>query len=179
MDQLRPSFHGVAPALCDRMDCAHPARVVPCSALRRAIRVHRHCVQRLRARSLSPRRRHTGFRGYAAHGEAPITRCPCELCDRCAGCVRRAAPRVRSDMRRPDSPLAARGRPRHWAGALLHGLHARHCEGSSPPPQKTIPVRLHKSMTSPIGCEQRPFHSMSRGSPTFTDSSRAMSLCSG
>ena len=31
------------------------------------------------------------------------------LHDRYAGCVRRAAPRLRSDMRRPDPPLAARG----------------------------------------------------------------------
>jgi hypothetical protein len=51
MGQLRPSCHGVAPALCDRMDCAQPARVVPCSVLRRAIRVHRHCVQRSSAKS--------------------------------------------------------------------------------------------------------------------------------
>ena len=36
-----------------------------------------------------------------------------------AGCVCRAAPRVRSDMQRPDPPRAARGRPRKWAGGLL------------------------------------------------------------
>jgi hypothetical protein len=29
MNQLRPRLHGVAPALCDCMDCAYPARVVP------------------------------------------------------------------------------------------------------------------------------------------------------
>ena len=45
MDQLRPSLHGVAPAIRDRMDCAHPARVLPCSVLRRTVRVHRHCLQ--------------------------------------------------------------------------------------------------------------------------------------
>ena len=52
--------------------------------------------------------------------------------------------------------LRPRCRPWQWAGALLHGLHASYCEGSSPPPQKSIPVRLHKSMTtSRIGCEQQ------------------------
>jgi hypothetical protein len=75
MDQLRSSLHGVAPALCDRMDCAHPARVVLCSVLRRAVRVHRHCLQ------------HDGY----------------------AGCFRRAAPRLRSDMLRPGPSLAAGG----------------------------------------------------------------------
>jgi hypothetical protein len=34
---VRPSLHGVAAAFCDRMGCAHPARVVPCSVLRQAI----------------------------------------------------------------------------------------------------------------------------------------------
>ena len=56
MDQLRPSLHGVAPAFCDGMDCAHPAGVVPGSLLRRAVRVHRHCLQRLRAPCTSPQR---------------------------------------------------------------------------------------------------------------------------
>ena len=108
IDQLRPSLHGVAPALCDRMDCAHPARLVPCSVLRRAVRVNRHCLQRLRARGIGPRGRHAGVRADATYGEAPITRCPCELHDRYAGCDRRAAPRLRSDMQRSDPPLAAR-----------------------------------------------------------------------
>ena len=109
MDQLRPSLHGLAPALCDRMGCAHPARIIPRSALRRAVCMHRHCLQRLRAPSIGPCGRRRGVRTYAAHGEAPITRCPCGLHDRYAGCARRAAPRLRSDMRRPDPPLAARG----------------------------------------------------------------------
>ena len=42
MDQLCPSLYGVTLAFCDRMDCAHPARVVPGSVLRRTVRVHRH-----------------------------------------------------------------------------------------------------------------------------------------
>jgi len=70
LDQLRPSFHGVAPTLRHRMDCADAARVLPGCVLRRGIRVHRRCVQRLRARSLNPSRRHAGVRGYAARGEA-------------------------------------------------------------------------------------------------------------
>ena len=142
MDQLRPSLHGVALALCDRMDCAHPARVVPCSVLRRAVRVHRHCLQRLRARSIGPRGRHAGVRAYAANGEAPITRCPCEFHDRDAGCVRRAAPRLRSDMRRPDPPLAARCL---WQSPMT--VLESEIESA---------VRLYKSMTtSRIGCEQQ------------------------
>jgi hypothetical protein len=48
LDQLRPSFHGVAPALRDLMDCPHPARVLPRGVLRRDIRMHRHRVQHLR-----------------------------------------------------------------------------------------------------------------------------------
>jgi hypothetical protein len=96
MDQLCPSFHGVAPALCDRMDCAHPACLIPCSVLRRAVRVHRRCLQRLRAPSISPCGRNAGVRAYAAYGEAPIARCPCELHDRYVGCDRRAARRFRS-----------------------------------------------------------------------------------
>ena len=54
MDQLRPSLHGLAPALCHRMDCAHQARVVPCSALRRSVCMRRHCLQRLRTPSIGP-----------------------------------------------------------------------------------------------------------------------------
>jgi hypothetical protein len=61
------------------------------------------------------RGRYAGVRAYAAYGEAPITRCPCELHDRDAGCARRTAPRLRSHMRRPDPPLAARG---HWQSAV-------------------------------------------------------------
>ena len=94
MDQLRPSFHGVAPALCDRMDCAHPACLIPCSVLRRTVRVHRRCLQRLRAPSIGPCGRHAGVRAYAAYGEAPIARCPCELHDRYAGRDRRASASV-------------------------------------------------------------------------------------
>jgi len=60
---------------------------------------------------------------------AQITRRPCELHDRYAGCLRRAARRVRSDMRRPDSSFAARRRPWPWTSALLLGLHASYCEG--------------------------------------------------
>jgi len=128
------------------MDCADAARVLPGCVLRRGIRVHRRCVQRLRARSFNPSRRHAGVRGYAARGEAPVTRCPRELYDRNAGCVRCATTWVRHYMRCPDPPLAARGRP-WWAAALLAGLHASYRERSSPPPQKSIPLRLHKSMT--------------------------------
>ena len=38
--QLRASLPGVAPALCDRVGCAHPAWIVPRSVLRRIVRVH-------------------------------------------------------------------------------------------------------------------------------------------
>ena len=41
--------------------------------------------------------------------EASITRCPCDFHDSHVDCVRRAASRLRSDMRRPDPPLTARG----------------------------------------------------------------------
>ena len=126
MDQLCPSLYGVVPALCDRMDCAHQARVVPCSALRRAVCMCRYCLQRLRTPSIGPRGRHAGVRACTAFSKAPITHCPCGLYNRYAGCVRRAAPRLRSDLRRPAPPLASRG------------------------------SRLHKSMTtSPICCEQQ------------------------
>ena len=37
--QLRASLPGVAPALCDRVGCAHPAWIVPRSVLRRIIRM--------------------------------------------------------------------------------------------------------------------------------------------
>jgi len=152
MDQLRPSFHGVAPALCDRMDCAHPACLIPCSVLRRAVRVHRRCLQRLRAPSIGPCGRHAGVRAYAAYGEAPIARCPCELHDRYAGRDRRAARRLRSHMCRPDPPLAARsplpvGRDLATARATVKDrVHLK----------TRIPAKLHKSMTtSRIGCEQQ------------------------
>ena len=52
-------------------------------------------------------------RAHTAYGEAPITRRPCELYHRDAGCVRRAALGLRSDLRRPDPPLAARGSRLH------------------------------------------------------------------
>ena len=73
MDQLYPSLYGVVPALCYRMDCAHQARIVPCSALRRAVCMRRYCLQRLRTPSIGPRGRHAGVREYAAFGNAPIT----------------------------------------------------------------------------------------------------------
>jgi hypothetical protein len=97
------------------MDCAHPARLVPCSVLRRAVRVHRHCLQRLRARRTIPSGHHAGVKAYAAYGEAPVTDCPRELHDRYVGCDRRAAPRLWFDMRRPDPPLAAGG---SWQSAV-------------------------------------------------------------
>src|SRR5258705_13223006 len=115
MGELRPSLHGLAPALCYGMECAYQACVVLCSVLRRAVRVHRHCLQRLRTPSIGPRGRHGGVGACAAYGEAPLTPCPCELHDRYAGCVRRAAPRLRSDMWRTDPPLAARGT---WQSAV-------------------------------------------------------------
>jgi hypothetical protein len=102
-------------ALCDRMDCAHQARVIPCSALRGAVCMRRYCLQRLRTPRIGPCGRDSGFRAYAAYREAPISRRPCELHDRDAGRDRRAAPRLRSDMRRPDPPLAARG---FWQSAV-------------------------------------------------------------
>ncbi len=88
--------------------CAHPTRVVPCSVLRRALRVRRHCLQRLRVPSIGPRGRQATVRAYPAYGEAPVPRCACELYDRYAGCVRRAARRLRSDLRCPNPPPAAR-----------------------------------------------------------------------
>ena len=75
LDQLRPSLHGVVPTHCGRLDCAHPARFVPCSVLCGAVRVHRHCLQRLRARIVDPPGRRRCFRAHAAHGEAPIPHC--------------------------------------------------------------------------------------------------------
>ena len=47
MNQLRSSIHGVAPTLCDRLGCGNPARFLPGCVLRRAVCVHRHCLQRL------------------------------------------------------------------------------------------------------------------------------------
>lgn len=47
-------------------------------------------------------------RACASHGEASITRCPCDFHDSHGDCVHRAASRLRSDMRRPDPPLTAR-----------------------------------------------------------------------
>lgn len=79
---------------CDRMDCAHPAHLIPCGVLLRTVRLHRHCLQRLRARSISLRRHHAGVPAYADYGEAPITRCPCGLHERYVGCDRRAPPRT-------------------------------------------------------------------------------------
>jgi uncharacterized membrane protein len=66
------------------------------------------CLQRVRARSIGPGGRHASVRAHATYREAPIARCPCHLHDRYAGCIHRASPGLRSDMRRPDSPLAAR-----------------------------------------------------------------------
>jgi len=57
---------------------------------------------------------YAGARAHAAHGEAPLTRCPGDFHDRYTGCVCRTTPRLRSHMRRPDPPLAARG-PRQSA----------------------------------------------------------------
>jgi hypothetical protein len=108
LDQLRPSLYGVVPALCDGMGCAHPVGIVPGSVLRGTIRVHRHRLQRVRARSIGPRGRVASVRADATYRQAPITCCPCDLHDRYAGCIYRAAPQLRPDMRRPDSPLAAR-----------------------------------------------------------------------
>ena len=137
MDQLRPSLHGVAPTLCGRMDCACQARVAPGGVLGGALRMHRHRLQPLRAGSIDPRGRHAGAGAHAAHGEAPIPRRTCDLYDGHAGCARRTPPRLRSDMRRPDPPLAA--------GAPAAG-------GDAP----RVRAGLHKSMTtSRIGCEQQ------------------------
>lgn len=49
MDQLRPSFPGVAPVLCHRMDCAYPACIVARDVIRRAVRMYRYRLQCLRA----------------------------------------------------------------------------------------------------------------------------------
>jgi Endosomal/lysosomal potassium channel TMEM175 len=85
--------------------------------------VHRHCLQRLRTRSTDPRGSSAGFRSHPAYREAPVTRCPRELHDRNAGCVRRASTRLRSDMRRPDPSRAARC-PCQSAVMLLSGAFA-------------------------------------------------------
>jgi hypothetical protein len=82
------------------------------------------------------------------------TRCPCEFHDRYAGCDYRAAPRLRSEMRRPDPPLAARG-PWQSAVTVLQGPHASTVNDRGHLGTR-IPVKLHKSMTtSRIGCEQQ------------------------
>ena|SRR5919107_1249306 len=68
-----------------------------------------HCLQCLRAGGVSPSRRRAGVGPSAAHGVAPVAVCSCDLHDRHARCVRRAAPRLRSDMRRPHPPPATGG----------------------------------------------------------------------
>src|SRR5205809_7596431 len=51
--------------------------------------------------------------------------------------------------------LRPEGRPWQSVVAVLQRPHASYCEGASPP-QKSILVSLHKSMTtSRIGCEQQ------------------------
>jgi hypothetical protein len=37
LDQLRSSVYGFVPAICDRVGCAHPVRIVSSGALRRAV----------------------------------------------------------------------------------------------------------------------------------------------
>ena len=108
MDQLRPSLYGVVPAFCDGLGCTHPARIVARSVLRGAIRVHRHCLQRVREKYIGPRGRDRSVRAHATYRQAPIARCPCDVHDRDADCIHRAAPQLRPDMRRADSPLPAR-----------------------------------------------------------------------
>ncbi len=106
MDQLRPSFHGVAPALCDRMDCAHPACLIPCSVLRRvfvcidvAYNVFEHQVlAHADATQVSARMRRMARRRLLVVLASFTT----------AMLVAIAARRLRSHMRRPDPPLAAR-----------------------------------------------------------------------
>jgi uncharacterized membrane protein len=61
------------------------------------------------ARCTRPRGRDSSVRAYASHGEASINRCPGDFHDSHVDCVRCAASRLRSDMRRPDPPLTARG----------------------------------------------------------------------
>ena len=109
MDQLHPSLYGVAPAICDRVDRAHRTRVVSHGVLRRTIRVHRHRLQRLRARDISQRRSSSSAQAHPAHREAPIARCPCDFHHRNAGGIGRAEAGIRSDMRRPDPSPVARG----------------------------------------------------------------------
>jgi hypothetical protein len=109
--------------LCHCMGCAHPARVIPGRVLCGVVCVHRHRLQRLRARSTDPRGSRAGFRSHPAYRETPVTRCSRELHDRDAGCVRRASTRLRSDMRRPDPSRAARC-PCQSAVMLLSGAFA-------------------------------------------------------
>src|SRR5262245_7389119 len=54
------------------------------------LRVCRHCLQRLRARSPRPRGNRTSIRGHTADREAPLTRRPRNVHDRDAGGARRA-----------------------------------------------------------------------------------------
>jgi hypothetical protein len=127
MGQLCPSFYGVALALRNGMGCAHHTRVAACRVLRSAVRVRRHCLQRIRAPRIGPSRHHPRVRAYAADGEAPITGRPCDLHHGYARCVRQAASLLRSDMWRPDPAFAARG---SWQSAVtvLLGTHAGACE---------------------------------------------------
>jgi hypothetical protein len=75
--------------------------------------MRRRCLQCLRTPGIGPCGQHAGVRRYAACGEAPIALRPYGLHDRHAGCARRTAPRLRSDLRRPDPALAARGTRLH------------------------------------------------------------------
>jgi Endosomal/lysosomal potassium channel TMEM175 len=120
-------FYGVALALRNGMGCAHHTRVAACRVLRSAVRVRRHCLQRIRAPHIGPSRHHPRVRAYAADGEAPITGCPCDPHHGDARCVRQAASRLRSDMWCPDPAFAARG---SWQSAVtvLLGTHAGACE---------------------------------------------------
>ena len=69
----------------------------------------RRRVQCLRARCARPRGRRSCLRACALQSEVSITRCPCDVHHSYVDCVRRAASWLRSDMRRPDPPLKARG----------------------------------------------------------------------
>jgi hypothetical protein len=91
------------------INCAHPACIIPCRVLCRSFCGCGHCLQHLRAGSVGPSGGLATARPGAPYGEAPITGCSCDLHDRYARCVRRAAFGLRSDMRRPYPSPAARG----------------------------------------------------------------------
>jgi hypothetical protein len=75
--------------------------------LRRSVYMYRRGVQRFRTSGIDPGGCQHGVRAYAAYSEMPIADRPCGVHVSHAGCDRRPARRLRSDMRGVDAALAA------------------------------------------------------------------------